>query len=170
MRMISGALVCAMAMAGAASCANRAAALQTAAAPAVGAAALTPAAGLKKRMTRIVVTGAAAADCQATIDDGDIIGRQRKRVAWMVEDDTSGCTAGRNWHIELEFTSDWNNGNDRIVKVKPDDFKIVKIDQAASPTGSDGHDYKVYIVYPAPWPWQTPVRIPLIDPELDIEM
>lgn len=168
MRMIFGkAVIVALTMVGAASCASNSGGIKPSTAPpASGAAAVTPAAAAKVRMTRIVVSGASL-DCTATIDDYNIVGKPNKKVAWMVEDASTGCSSGENWHIELEFTTDWNNGADRIVKIKRDDIKAIKVHPNTPPTTGGPHKYKVFLVYPRSG---NDVRIEVIDPELDIEM
>lgn len=169
MRMMHGAALCAaIAIVSAAGCASGRGVIKPGTTPAaVGEAAVTPAAVTKKRMTRIVVSGSSG-DCTATIDDYKIIGKKRKRIAWLVEDDSKGCSAGESWHIELEFASEWNNGSDKIVKVKRDEFKSIRIHENTPETSGTPLKYKVYLVYPRFW--DTDLRIEVIDPELDIEM
>lgn len=130
--------------------------------PAMGAAAVTPPAQQKTRVTRILVN----ADCTATIDDETLVGKPGKKIGWLVED--AGCTPGEKWRIELEFTNDWNNGKDRIVKIDPDDFKQVMVHPNTPPTAPGaGHKYKVFLVYPK---WGADDRREVIDPEVDIAM
>lgn len=158
-------VVVSIAVAGAAGCASSSGGLKPSPTkpPAVGAAAVTTAADVRARMTRILVK----ADCTATIDDAVIVGKPGKKVGWLVEDE--GCSAGESWHIELEFTSEWNNGRDRRVKINRDDFRAVMVHRNTPPTSpGNGHEYKVYLVYPRFWTGD--VRIPVIDPELDIAM
>ncbi|HWI17122.1 MAG TPA: hypothetical protein VNT81_05220 [Vicinamibacterales bacterium] len=135
--------------------------------PAVGAAAITPAALQQTRMTRILVSGATGT-CTATVDDEVIVGKPGKKIGWLVEDASNGCSSGEDWRIELEFTNDWNNGKDRVVKIDRDDFKAIMVHRNTPPTGpGGGHKYKVFIVYPR---WGADQRIELIDPEVDIAM
>jgi hypothetical protein len=130
-----------------------------------GTAAVT--AAVKKRLTRIVVTGGGANKCTATIDDMELIGKRNKRVAWMVEDATTAdCPDGRKWHVELDFHSDWNNGSDRIIEIARDDVEKRKIHSSVPETGATGLDYDVYIVYT--W-FGGSFRDKVIDPELEIE-
>jgi hypothetical protein len=130
--------------------------------PAMGAAAITPEALQRTRFTRILVN----ADCSATIDDEVLVGKPGKKIGWMVED--AGCSAGEDWRIELQFENNWNNGRDRIVKIDPDHFRDVMVHPNTPTTGPGaGHKYKVYLVYPK---WGDDIRIPVIDPEVDIAM
>lgn len=170
MMMRNMAFLCvAVAIVGAASCASSGGKLQPAPPPAVaGPAAVTPPAEVKKRMTRIVVKTSESGACTATIDDYKITGKIGKRIAWMVENNSNSCPDGENWHIELDFATGWNNGNNRIVKIHPDELTSVKIHQNTRPTAGTPLEYKVYMVYPR---FLAPaLRIPVIDPELDIEM
>ena len=105
-------------------------------------------------MTRIVLNK----DCRATIDDIKIVGKIGKKVAWLVEND--GCVG--DWHIELEFASEWNNGHDRFVKIEFDDIKAVRIHERTPPTEGRPLYYKVVLVVGKN-------RFDLIDPELEIE-
>lgn len=129
--------------------------------PRKGDEAKTPDAAVRKRMTRLVVD----ASCRATIDDLIIVGKVGKKVGWLVED--QGCLTHRNWHIELQFETAWNSGDDKVVKIEPDEFEFVKIKERTPPTKDRGHPYKVYIVFPRLFGESE--RIPLIDPELQIE-
>jgi hypothetical protein len=132
----------------------------------IGQAAVTPAP--VKRLTRIVVSGASG-HCTATIDDYRISGKRNKRIAWLVEDASTGCSAGEDWHIRLEFESEWNNGDDRFVKIKRDDIKGLRVNPNTTPTQPDRPlKYKVYLIYPRLF--GEDVRIEVIDPELDIQM
>lgn len=122
--------------------------------PATGEGAITPRDAVKTRLTRIVLNK----DCRATIDDRKIVGKIGKKVAWLVEND--GCVG--DWHIELEFASEWNNGRDRFVKIEFDDIKSVRIHERTSPTEGKPLYYKVVLVVGKN-------RFELIDPELEIE-
>ena len=97
-------------------------------------------------------------ECRATIDDGRIVGKIGKKVAWLVED--NGCAG--DWRIELEFATGWNNGQDRTMKISRDDIKAVNINRATLPTEGKPLYYKVILV-------AGKTRIELIDPELEIE-
>jgi hypothetical protein len=154
-------LIVAIAVAGSA-CASSSGGIPPSKPPAVGEAALTPAAKRNTRITRILVN----ADCTATIDDETLVGKPGKKIGWLVED--AGCSAGSKWRVELQFESDWNNGHDRIVKINPDDFRAIRVHPNTPPTPPEGgHKYKVYLVYPKAG---TDTRIPVIDPEVDIAM
>lgn len=131
--------------------------------PKQGGAAITQAADVKVRFTRILVKD----DCEATIDHADIVGKKGKKIGWLVED--AGCSPNDDWHIELVFLSDWNHGKDRKVKIDRDDFKSIKIHPDTPVTGPNGHKYKVFLVYTNFWGVETD-RFELIDPEVDIEM
>jgi hypothetical protein len=134
--------------------------------PKIGQDAVTPQSAARKRMTRILVSGASG-HCTATIDDLDIVGKPNKKIAWMVEDGTSGCSAGKDWYIRLEFTTPWNNGRDQVVEIDRDDLEILKVHPNTPVTGADGHDYKVYLMYRQSGDDEKRL---VIDPELDIEM
>ena len=134
----------------------------------VGEAAVTPAPAARKRITRIVVTGNSG-DCRATIDDYKIVGKRNKKIAWLVEDQSNGCGANEKWHIQLEFTTAWNHGRDKFVNIHPDDLTILRVHPNTPETKPGApHVYKVYLVYPKLF--GPDIRIPLIDPELDIEI
>lgn len=172
MRMINAKYVVVLVALASASCASSSGGItpSTAKPPAVGAAAVTPAAEARTRVTRIVVEGASG-DCTATIDDEVLVGKPNKKIGWLVEDASGGCSTGEDWHVELVFTSEWNHGRDRTVKVNRDDFKVIRIHPQTPPTppgAGNGHKYKVYLVYPRFW--TADIRIPVIDPEVDIEM
>ena len=136
--------------------------------PKVGEAALTRSDDVKKRMTRIVVSGSSG-DCTATIDDPTIVGKPGKKIGWLVEDASTGCSSNENWYIELEFASAWNNGNNREIAIDADDVKFLRVHpNTPLTTPGAGHEYKVYLVYPRFW--GKDIRIALIDPEVDIAM
>jgi hypothetical protein len=155
MRLLNRTLLCVcLAIVGAVGCASKGGFKPPEGAPATGQGAVTPPDVVRKRLTRIVVNP----NCKATIDDQLIVGKIGKKVAWLVED--NGCAG--DWHIELEFATGWNNGGDRIVKIKRDDIKSVNINRATKPTEGKPLYYKVVIVAGT-------TRVELIDPELEIE-
>jgi len=173
MRTLNRTLLCvSIALVGAAGCASSGIKppVQT---PKMGKDAITPPDSLKRSSTRIVVSirdGAKPGEekCQATIDDYTITGRLGKKVAWLVEDNAAGgCSLGEDWRIELQFENEWNNGHDRIVKIKRDDIKDVRIHQNTRPTEGTPLKYKVYLVYPKFI--GDDIRVQVIDPELEIE-
>jgi len=155
MRILNRTLLCvSIAIVGAAGCASGGGFKKPEGPPATGQGAITPADVARKRLTRIVVNAA----CRATIDDGRIVGKIGKKVAWLVED--NGCAG--DWHIELEFANSWNDGEDRVVKIKRDDIKSIRIRDRTPPTEGKPLYYKVFIV-------AGKTRVELIDPELEIE-
>lgn len=164
MRILSRALLfVSIAIVGAVGCASGGGGIRPPAKPAAnGSYAITPSWFLRRRVTRIVVSGPSGEFCTASIDDYRIIGKPGKKVAWLVEDASEGCEFGEDWHIELEFTNAWNNGHDKIVKIGRDDIKSVKIHPRTPPTGAKAPlIYKVYLVAKG--------RRAVIDPELEIE-
>jgi hypothetical protein len=172
MRTLNRTLLCvSIALVGAAGCASSGK-KPPVSTPKMGKEAITPSESVKRSSTRIVVSIRKDAKpeeekCQATIDDYRITGRLGKKVAWLVEDNAEGgCSLGEDWRIELQFENEWNNGHDRIVKIKRDDINDVRIHPNTKPTEGTPLTYKVYLVYPK---FGDDIRVKLIDPELEIE-
>ena len=167
MRMSSGAIVgVVMVMVGTLGCASGGGIPTGGSKPKMGEEARTPDAQARRRMTRILVTGSSG-QCEATIDDLTIVGKRNKKVAWLVEDGTTGCSEGEDWYIRLEFETEWNNGRNRVVNIDRDDIEQIRVHRNTPPTGANGHKYKIYLMYRR---IGDDTKIPVIDPQLDIEM